>query len=126
MSSRTSSAPAGAQPADVQHHVDLTGAELDGTLASKAFVSVDELPCGNPTTVDTRDVRPFRRSTAKATSAGRTVADATPYRRGELDTVADEVEIELRSQERVVDRLRDLLVRQVRHRRLGHGARIAA
>jgi hypothetical protein len=26
----------------------------------------------------------------------------------------------------VVDRLRDLLIRQVRHRRLGHGARIAA
>jgi hypothetical protein len=50
--------------------------------------------------------------------------DAVPTR--ELDTVADEVEIDLRSQERVVDRLRDLLIRQVRHGRLVHGARIAA
>jgi hypothetical protein len=50
--------------------------------------------------------------------------DAVPTR--ELDTLADEVEIELRAEERVVDRLGDLLIRQVRHRRLGHGARIAA
>ena len=44
----------------------------------------------------------------------------------DLDTVADEVEVELGSQERVVDRLRDLLVGEVLDRRLGHRARIAA
>ena len=88
--------------------------------ASKAFVSVAELPCGKPTTVDTNTSEPSNSSTAKATSAGRTVAER------ELDTVADELEVELRSQERVVDRLRDLLIAEVRHRRLGHRARIAA
>ena len=44
----------------------------------------------------------------------------------ELDTVADEVEGERGSQERVVDSLRDLLVAEVLDRRLGHRARIAA
>ena len=44
----------------------------------------------------------------------------------ELDTVADEVEVELGSQERVIDRLRDLFVAEVLDSRLGHRARIAA
>ena len=44
---------------------------------SAAFVAVVWLPCGNPTTVETRTSEPATSSEAIATSAGRTVAEAT-------------------------------------------------
>src|SRR5215207_1387906 len=47
---------------------------------SAAFVFVVWLPCGNPTTVEMRMSEPATSSAAHATSAGRTVAEATSWR----------------------------------------------
>ena len=44
---------------------------------SAAFVAVVWLPCGKPTTVETSTSEPATTSAAMATSAGRTVAEAT-------------------------------------------------
>jgi hypothetical protein len=49
--------------------------------ASNTFVSVVELPCGNPTTVPTWTSLPARIAAARRTSTGRTQTDATSYSR---------------------------------------------
>ena len=47
------------------------------SAVSAAFVAVVWLPCGKPTTVEINTSEPATSSAASATSAGRTVAEAT-------------------------------------------------
>ena len=66
-----------AQGADVDDHVQLDRAILEGLPASKTLVAVVELPCGKPMTVPTATSVPARSEAAFATSTGRTHTEAT-------------------------------------------------
>ena len=105
---------AGLERADLDDHVDLGRARrASARCASKTLVSVRWLPCGKPIVVPTLTSVPSRIAAARATSAGRTHTDATSYSAARRQPSVDERVVQLRPQQRVVDRLGDVALGQV-------------
>ena len=94
---------------------------------SAAFVAVVWLPCGKPTTVETSTSEPATSSAAGGDVGGPDGGRRDVVAERQLDALADGGEVELRPQQRVVDRLGDVAVLQgvdPDSAALNHGARI--